>query len=84
MPSVSSPRARCAAVICAGALDHGGHRLDRCIRDERHPRADAAPLEVDRQVGRPRGQVEERDRTADGHDADQDLERESAAPRRWP
>ena len=74
-PSVSSPRARCAAVIWR-ALHHGRHRLDRCVGDEPDARADSAALEVNDEVRRPRRQVEERDRAADGQDPRQDLEGE--------
>ena len=58
------------------SIDHGRHRLHRCMRHEADARADPAPLEVDHQVGRPRREVEEGDRAADGQDAHEDLERE--------
>ena len=78
-PSVSSPRARCAAVICAARSTIAGTVWTDAFATNADSRADAAPLEVDHQVGRPGGQVEERDSAADGQDPDQDLERESQA-----
>ena len=63
----------------ARALDHGRHGLDRGIGHERHPRADAAPLEVDHEVRWPRRQVEQRHRAADRQDPRQDLEGEREA-----
>ena len=60
----------------AGSLDHGRHGLHGGVGHERDPRAYAPALEVDDQVAWMGRQVEERDRSGDGHEAGQDLEGE--------
>ena len=84
LPSVSSPRARWAAVICDARSTMAGTVCTDAFATNADARAHPAALEIDHQVGRTRGQVEERDRTADRHDPGQDLERELETPRRWP
>ena len=73
LPSVSRPRARWLSPMIAGPLDERRHRLDRGHGDERDPRRDATPLEVEHERARVRGQDEQADRERDGEEADEGL-----------
>ena len=76
LPSVSRPRARWLSAITAARSTRAGTASIVATRDEREPRREAAPLEVEDEGPRIGGQDEQPDRGRDREQPDERLGRE--------